>query len=286
MAVLSTMVSPWRTTTAPEACLAILPGLEGDLGARDLDGDRRHGVICSCVDFLSLARPSVGGPMLSCIFVVRTAPHRSLIRASSAYARRGRRGPRRSAVAHVAARPAAATSGSRRSASKRSRSRPSASHRAHRCGSSMRPWSAYSASWNGPERALARRPPRARGPARRARGCLARSAKWRKATRTGARCRRVRGDGAARAREVRVEDDERRAAGAADVVVGAQRRDGGAGRQVASSCATRPVPDGDAHPRLRREQVPRPARPRRSSRSSPMPATSRRSRRRCCASRS
>ena len=43
-AVQNTMVSPARTTTAPVACLASLPGLQRDLLTGDLDTNALHGV--------------------------------------------------------------------------------------------------------------------------------------------------------------------------------------------------------------------------------------------------
>ena len=59
-AVQSTIVSPWRTTTAPEACLAILP-VSNEISLPAISTETR--VTASLLIFTAfLFRPSVGGP--------------------------------------------------------------------------------------------------------------------------------------------------------------------------------------------------------------------------------
>src|ERR1039457_5778557 len=59
-AVARTMVSPWRTTTAPEACLAILP-VSNEIALPAIATETR--VTASLLIFTAfLFRPSVGGP--------------------------------------------------------------------------------------------------------------------------------------------------------------------------------------------------------------------------------
>src|SRR6202049_1387074 len=59
-AVARTMVSPWRTTTAPEACLAILP-VSNEISLPAISTEIR--VTASLLMFTAfLFRPSVGGP--------------------------------------------------------------------------------------------------------------------------------------------------------------------------------------------------------------------------------
>ena len=61
-AVASTIVSPWRTTTAPEACLAILP-VSNEISLPAISTETR--VTASLLIFTAfLFRPSVGGPFL------------------------------------------------------------------------------------------------------------------------------------------------------------------------------------------------------------------------------
>src|SRR5262249_29780973 len=61
-AVARTMVSPWRTTTAPEACLAILP-VSREISLPATSTETR--VTASLLIFSTfLFRPSVGGPFL------------------------------------------------------------------------------------------------------------------------------------------------------------------------------------------------------------------------------
>jgi hypothetical protein len=87
----------------------------------------------------------------------------------------------------------------------------------------------------GPERTLQRGRLGRRGERGR-RGCLAFSAKWRKTTRRARpRSSRSTGQRAVRAREVAVEDDERSAVLAADVVVVGQRRTGALVSSIAAT---------------------------------------------------
>ena len=59
-AVARTIVSPWRTTTAPEACLAILP-VSNEISLPAISTETR--VTASLLIFTAfLFRPSVGGP--------------------------------------------------------------------------------------------------------------------------------------------------------------------------------------------------------------------------------
>src|SRR6202023_172734 len=61
-AVQRTIVSPWRTTTAPEACLAILP-VSNEISLPAISAEIR--VTASLLIFTAfLFRPSVGGPFL------------------------------------------------------------------------------------------------------------------------------------------------------------------------------------------------------------------------------
>ncbi len=65
-AVASTIVSPWRTTTAPEACLAILP-VSNEISLPAISTETR--VTASLLIFTAfLFRPSVGGPFLFSLF--------------------------------------------------------------------------------------------------------------------------------------------------------------------------------------------------------------------------
>ena len=76
-AVERTIVSPWRTTTAPEACLAILP-VSNEISLPAISTDTR--VTASLLIFTAfLFRPSVGGPLHVSLF----PNHRSLADASS-----------------------------------------------------------------------------------------------------------------------------------------------------------------------------------------------------------
>src|ERR1700730_8042103 len=71
-AVARTIVSPWRTTTAPDACLAILP-LSKEISLPAISAEIR--VTASLLIFTAfLFRPSVGGPFL----FSRYPNHRSL----------------------------------------------------------------------------------------------------------------------------------------------------------------------------------------------------------------
>src|SRR5882762_9585510 len=61
-AVARTMVSPWRTTTPPEACLAILP-VSNEISLPAISAEIRvTASLLICTAFLF--RPSVGGPVL------------------------------------------------------------------------------------------------------------------------------------------------------------------------------------------------------------------------------
>src|SRR6202795_1394200 len=65
-AVQRTIVSPWRTTTAPEACLAILP-VSNEISLPAISTETR--VTASLLIFTAfLFRPSVGGPFLFSLF--------------------------------------------------------------------------------------------------------------------------------------------------------------------------------------------------------------------------
>ena len=67
VAVLRTMVSPWRTTTAPEACLAILPvSKEISLPAISTETVVTASLLMH-MDLLSWPARRIGGPMCSCI---------------------------------------------------------------------------------------------------------------------------------------------------------------------------------------------------------------------------
>ena len=69
-AVQSTIVSPWLTTTAPEACLAILP-VSNEISLPAISTETR--VTASLLIFTAfLFRPSVGGPF-SFLFRTRRA---------------------------------------------------------------------------------------------------------------------------------------------------------------------------------------------------------------------
>ena len=61
-AVHSTIVSPWRTTTAPEACLAILP-VSKEISLPAISTETRVTATSLLIFFTAfLFRPSVGGP--------------------------------------------------------------------------------------------------------------------------------------------------------------------------------------------------------------------------------
>ena len=275
VAVLRTIVSPWRTTTAPEACLAILP-VSNEISWPAISTETVVTASCHMLFPSGGAARRIGGPAS----FARLLGSELAVSLPRAQQRRGARDARAQPVAHVAAHPL----GDRRTGG-RPRSvdvEAERSQRAHRCGSSMRPWSAKSASWNAQKAPWSAAASAACASAT-ARGWRALSAKWRKTT----GCRRPQPsavDRAARAAEVGVHDDEpapprRRGRG---------RRRAAAGRSAgqvahARQDRTRDQPCGSTPCAASRRC---PERPPRSSRSSPTRGTSRRSRRRCCASRS
>ena len=135
VAVQRTIVSPWRTTTAPEACLAILPVSNEISLAGDLDRDRRHGV---SAHMYCLSWPAFGRRPQSCLSrnpnpvslasgALRAPAASGLPRATRTASASSSRPPR--SASRTSRRTRSATARSRRSASKRSRSRPSASQR-------------------------------------------------------------------------------------------------------------------------------------------------------------
>ena len=281
VAVLRTMVSPWRTTTAPEACLAILPGLEGDLRAGDLDGDRGHGVIAHmCTSLLIAARASdSAGQRLICLRVsepsslagsraVRQQPQR---RSASVDARRA--APSRTSRARARRRRRSA--GRPRSARRRGRApRRAPTGAGRRCGPGRR-----TARRRRPRTRPAARRPRRRGASATARGCLAFSAKWRKTSAVAAPRSappRPRSAGSVKSR-VDMTSGPRSPRTWSSSRSGGDRCAGEiriARDRTRTACGSTPCTASSSSP----------ARPRRSSPSSPTPATSRRSPRRCCAS--
>ena len=248
--------------------LGHLAGLEGDLGSCDLDGDTGLGSthmklsFCSgapvvvrrtCVLSASVYEPRHGSPVRPA--TRRREPRHSALRRRTASASSSRRRRARRACPRARARRAASA---RRSSSKRARSRPRSRARCQRCGSSRRPWSAYSASANGQNASCAAAASAASGDGD---GARVLGLQREVAEGDGAPARReaLVGEGAARAGEVGVEDDQRRVGGAADVVVVAQR-----GRRRAAQVAHRASVSAvlrDAPPSLQREQrLPAPAR--------------------------
>ena len=167
-------MSPWRTTTAPAACLAILPvSNEISLPAISTETVVRSGVHCSYgASLLTRALRSAGAGGLAS-FGIRT---RSMIaqaprRRSRMRERRRRRSSaspwhRPARLADVALHPLGDARRERRSASKRSTSRPRSRQRAHRCGSSSPALVGVERVVQLPRTRPGAPPPRRRAPAR------------------------------------------------------------------------------------------------------------------------
>ena len=121
-AVARTIVSPWRTTTAPEACLAILP-VSNEISLPAISTETR--VTASLLIFTAfLFRPSVGGPILFSHF-----PNgRSLADDAAQRARAAARGLRPARQASAAAQRRSGGRGGPKAAARpsRSSSRPAA----------------------------------------------------------------------------------------------------------------------------------------------------------------
>ncbi len=100
-AVASTIVSPWRTTTAPEACLAILP-VSNEISLPAISTETRVTAASLLIFSAFLVRPSVGGSVSFILCSERTsslADRSGILQAAEDHVRRREIGGRRGLVA-------------------------------------------------------------------------------------------------------------------------------------------------------------------------------------------